>query len=207
MKSILVTGLCTLHWGRLQYGNIGNYYIVEPLFRQLHKHFLEYRIITTFQMDEQFIRKEDIEVIPMELYYSWKEEDVTNAYRDVEVAEKRAHHIECELTPWVECVLNCEYVINVSGDMWGDNAEHVGHKRFLVDCLKMKAAQILQKKTILYAVTPGPFSDKEEKQLAKEVFNKFDLVVIREKVSRDNLIKWGFAIEHVVRTLMNNKEK
>ena len=198
MKSILVTGLCTLHWGRLQYGNIGNYYIVEPLFRQLHKHFPDYRIITTFQMDEQFIRKEDIEVVPMELYYSWNEEDVPNAYKDVEVAEKRAHNIECELTQWVECLLNCEYVINVSGDMWGNNAEHVGHKRYLVDCLKMKAAQLLQKKTILYAVTPGPFSDKEENQLAKEVFNKFDLVVIREKVSRDNLIKWGFSIEHVV---------
>ena len=159
MKSILVTGLCTLHWGRLQYGNIGNYYIVEPLFRQLHKHFPDYKIVTTFQMDEQFIRKEDIEVVPMELYYAWNEDDVPNAYKDVEVAEKRAYHIECELTPWVECLLNCEYVINVSGDMWGDNAEHVGHKRFLVDCLKMKAAQILQKKTILYAVTPGPFSD------------------------------------------------
>ena len=70
MKSILVTGLCTLHWGRLQYGNIGNYYIVEPLFRQLHKHFPDYKIVTTFQMDEQFIRKEDIEVVPMELYYA-----------------------------------------------------------------------------------------------------------------------------------------
>lgn len=196
MKRILVTGLCTLHWGRLQYGNIGNYYIVEPLFRQLHKHFPDYRIITTFQMDEQFIQKEDIEVIPMELYYSWSEEDVANAYKDVETAEKRIQQTECELTPWVETLLNCEYVINVSGDMWGDNAEHVGHKRFLVDCLKMKTAQLLQKKTILYAVTPGPFSDEEE--LAKEVFNKFDLVVIREKVSRDNLIKWGFSTEHVV---------
>lgn len=198
MKRILVTGLCTLHWGRLQYGNIGNYYIVEPLFRQLHEHFPDYKIITTFQMDEQFIRNEDIEVIPMELYYAWSEDDVVNAYKDVEAAERIAHHVDGEMTPWVENLLNCEYVINVSGDMWGDNAEHVGHKRFLVDCLKMKAAQLLQKKTILYAVTPGPFSDEEEKSLAKEVFNKFDMVVIREKVSRDNLIKWGLSIEHVV---------
>ena len=157
MKSILVTGLCTLHWGRLQYGNIGNYYIVEPLFRQLHEYFPEYKIVTTFQMDEQFSANEDIEVLPMELYYAWNDKDVTNAYKDVESAEKKIQNIECESTPWVEVLLNCEYVINVSGDMWGDNAEHVGHKRFLVDCLKMKTAQILQKKTILYAVTPGPF--------------------------------------------------
>ena len=198
MKRILVTGLCTLHWGRLQYGNIGNYYIVEPLFRQLHEHFPDYRIITTFQMDEEFIRNENIEVIPMEFYYSWGEEDVADAYQDVETAEKKMQQMECELTPWVEILLDCEYVINVSGDMWGDNAEHVGHKRFLVDCLKMKTAQLLQKKTILYAVTPGPFSDKEENKLAKEVFDRFDLVVIREKVSKDNLIKWGFSIDHVV---------
>ena len=198
MKSILVTGLCTLHWGRLQYGNIGNYYIVEPLFRQLHEHFPDYKIITTFQMDEQFILKEDIEVLPMELYYAWNEEDVANAYKDAEIAEKVAEHVKCELTPWTKALLDCEYVINVSGDMWGDNAEHVGHKRFLVDCLKMKAAQILHKKTILYAVTPGPFSYEEERSLAKEVFNKFDLVVIREKVSQNNLIKWGFSTEHVV---------
>lgn len=198
MKRILVTGLCTLHWGRLQYGNIGNYYIVEPLFRQLHEHFPDYRIITTFQMDEEFIRNENIEVIPMEFYYSWGEEDVADAYQDVETAEKKMQQMECELTPWVEILLDCEYVINVSGDMWGDNAEHVGHKRFLVDCLKMKTAQLLQKKTILYAVTPGPFSDEAENKLAKEVFDKFDLVVIREKVSRDNLIKWGFSTEHVV---------
>lgn len=198
MKRILVTGLCTLHWGRLQYGNIGNYYIVEPLFRQLHKHFPNYKIVTTFQMDKEFVAKEDIEVLPMELYYAWSDDDIANAYKDVEAAEKKAQHIQSELTPWVETLLNCEYVIDVSGDMWGDNAEHVGHKRFLVDCLKMKAAQLLHKKTILYAVTPGPFSDKTENQLAREVFKNFDLVVIREKVSRENLIKWEFPIEHVI---------
>lgn len=48
MKKILVTGLCTLHWGRLEFGNIGNYYIVEPLFRLLHKHFPNYEVLTTF---------------------------------------------------------------------------------------------------------------------------------------------------------------
>ena len=60
MKKILVTGLCTLHWGRLQYGNIGNYYIIEPLFRLLHKYFPGYAITTTFQMTEEFARKEKL---------------------------------------------------------------------------------------------------------------------------------------------------
>ena len=56
-KKILVTGLCTLHWGRLQYGNVGNYYIVEPLFRLLHSFFPDYEVVTTFQMDDEFIKR------------------------------------------------------------------------------------------------------------------------------------------------------
>ena len=197
MKSILVTGLCTLHWGRLQYGNIGNYYIVEPLFRQLHKHFEDYRIMTTFQMDECFVQKENIEVLPMEIYYSWCENDVEKAKKDVAVAEKYSRGEQCILTEYGKVLLECEYVIDVSGDMWGDNAEHVGHQRFLVDCLKMKTAQILNCKTILYAVTPGPFSKPEENAIAHEVFEKFNLVLVREKVSLRNLRSWGYSIENV----------
>ena len=83
---ILVTGLCTLHWGRLQFGNIGNYYIIEPLFRELHRVFEGAEIITTFQMTDEFIRKEKVEVVPMDLYYAWKESDVTTAQREFRLA-------------------------------------------------------------------------------------------------------------------------
>ena len=143
---------------------------MEPLFRQLHKHFEDYRIMTTFQMDECFVQKENIEVLPMEIYYSWCENDVEKAKKDVAVAEKYSRGEQCILTEYGKVLLECEYVIDVSGDMWGDNAEHVGHQRFLVDCLKMKTAQILNCKTILYAVTPGPFSKPEENAIAHEVF-------------------------------------
>jgi colanic acid/amylovoran biosynthesis protein len=197
MKNILVTGLCTLHWGRLQYGNIGNYYIVEPLFRKLHEHFPEYEIKTTFQMDKGFVEQEKITVLPMDIYYSWAEQDVENAYRDVEIASKISNHETVKISSYIKEVLECEYIIDVSGDMWGNNAEHVGHKRFLVNCLKMKAAQILKKKTILYAVTPGPFQ-VSEKKLAKEVFENYNLVIVREKLSEQNLKQWGFDLKNVI---------
>lgn len=198
MGRILVTGLCTLHWGRLQYGNIGNYYIVEPLVRLLHKYFPEYEIVTTFQMDDAFIQTEKVTVLPMELYYAWRgETDVIEAHQDVETAEKYLQQQESELTPWLETIKDSEYLINVSGDMWGDNAEHVGHNRFLVDCLKMKAAQLMGCKTVLYAVTPGPFSDLNTRALAREVFSSFKKVFIREKVSEENLKKWGFGTDNV----------
>lgn len=199
MKKILVTGLCTLHWGRLQYGNIGNYYIIEPLFRLLHKYFPEYRILTTFQMTQDFAEKENVEVLPMNLYYNWdSENDLKNAFQDVEKANAYMIEKNCTLTEYDRTVLECEFILNVSGDMWGDNAEHVGHQRFWVDCLKMRAAQILGIKTILYAVTPGAFDKVEDRKLALQVFKDFSLVVIREKLSRENLIKWGFPTDHVV---------
>ncbi|MDD6217865.1 MAG: polysaccharide pyruvyl transferase family protein [Selenomonadaceae bacterium] len=198
VNRILVTGLCTLHWGRLQYGNVGNYYIVEPLFRLLHKHYPQSEIVTTFQMDDDFIKRENITVVPMEIYYSWCDEDVYNAENDVDVARKYIKSpIGIELTPYLSCIESVDMVINVSGDMWGANAEHVGHNRFFVDCLKMKAAQLMGKKTILYAVTPGPFPEKH-RDLALEVFSDFDMVVIREKVSFANLEKWGFPLSNVV---------
>lgn len=97
-------------------------------------------------------------------------------------------------------MLQCEFVLNVSGDMWGDNAEHVGHQRFLVDCLKMRTAQILGIKTILYAVTPGPFNKVEDKKLALQVFNNFSMVVIREKLSKKILLR-GFSTTCCLGTL------
>ena len=193
-KKILVTGLCTLHWGRLQYGNVGNYYIMEPMFRLLHERFPEHEIATTFQMDDRFVKQEKVTVLPMELYYAWKDDDVANAKKDVEAAT--AGVTVANETAYLAAIKDCDLIINVSGDMWGDNAEHVGHDRFLVDCLKMRAAQLLGKKTILYAVTPGAF-EHVDKALAKEVFESFDLVLIRERVSFGNLTKWGFDISRV----------
>lgn len=199
MKKILVTGLCTLHWGRLEFGNIGNYYIVEPLFRLLHKHFQNYEILTTFQMTDEFAEREKVQILPMELYYNWTlEKDIENAYDDVNKAIQYCAGCSVDLTQYDQIVSECEFVINVSGDMWGDNAEHVGHQRFLVDCLKMKAAQLLGTKTILYAVTPGPFEKVDDRKLALEVFENFSLVVIREKLSKNNLEKWGFSTKKVV---------
>lgn len=194
---ILVTGLCTLHWGRLQYGNIGNYYIIEPLFRELHRVFPSADIVTTFQMTDEFIEKENITVLPMELYYSWSKDDVEKAKYELKLAkEYSCRNSMSDETQYIECLQTCDMIINVSGDMWGDNAEHVGEKRFLVDLLKMRTAQLLGVKTVLFAGTPGPFTDEDTIELAKEVFSHFDMVINREPTSTINIKKWGFPTEN-----------
>ena len=195
---ILVTGLCTLHWGRLEYGNIGNYYIIEPLFRELHRVFPDAEINTTFQMTDGFAKRENITVLPMELYYVWSGNDIENAQKDYAVAKQLlADPHSHAATPYMNILRETSLVINMSGDMWGDNAEHVGHGRFLVDLLKMRTAQLLGVKTVLFGVTPGPFSDPETIKLAREVYENFDLIINREPTSTDNLDKWGFHSEHV----------
>ena len=193
---ILVTGLCTLHWGRLQFGNIGNYYIIEPLFRQLHRVFPCAEIQTTFQMTEDFINKEKITVLPMDWYYSWKNDDLDKATYEYKTALNEKTNFN-KYTPFMKCVQKCQLVINVSGDMWGDNAEHVGHDRFLVDLFKMRTVQLLGVKTVLFAGTPGPFSDNKTINFAKEVGSSFDLIVNREPTSSNNLKKWGFDMKNV----------
>lgn len=195
---ILVTGLCTLHWGRLEFGNIGNYYIIEPLFRELHRVFPEAEILTTFQMTAEFVEKEQVTVLPMGLYYEWKEDDLERAREEWEIAKRLlSDPAYKKTTPYMEAVRQCELVVNVSGDMWGDNAEHVGHARFLVDLFKMRTAQLLGSKTVLFAGTPGPFSDEKTVDFAKEVYQGFDLVVNREPTSTANMRKWGFVNDHV----------
>lgn len=194
---IFVTGLCTLHWGRLQYGNIGNYYIIEPLFRELHRVFREAEIITTFQMTEDFCKAEKITVLPMEWYYSWKEQDLENAKNEYELAKNFKQNSIGKFTPFMNTVLESSLLINVSGDMWGDNAEHVGKDRFEVDLYKMRTAQLLGVKTVLFAGTPGPFYTCKNIDFAKEVYSHFDLIINREPTSTQNLKKWNFESENV----------
>lgn len=195
---ILVTGLCTLHWGRLEFGNIGNFYIVQPLFRELHRVFPNAELITTFQMTDEFVARERITVVPMEYYYSWNGSDVDSARTEYELVKRCGETIDEErLTPYIACVRECSLVINVSGDMWGDNAEHVGHGRFLVDLYKMAVAQLLHRKTVLFAGTPGPFSDQSTREFARRVYESFSLVINREPTSSMNLKKWNFISEHV----------
>lgn len=195
---ILVTGLCTLHWGRLEYGNVGNYYIVEPLFRELYRVFPEAEIYTTFQMTADFVGIDTITVLPMDLYYGWNENDVDNARAEYESVLRYGEEIPVsEKTEYIKVVETMDMVLDVSGDMWGDNAEHVGAKRFLVDLYKMRVAQLLGKKTVLFAVTPGPFYDNDTKAFAKEVFENFSMVENREPTSTANMIRWGFAVNNV----------
>lgn len=190
---IFVTGLMSLHWGRLEYGNVGNYYITEPFFRQLHRVFPNAEIVTTLQMTSEFQVRENISSLPLDLYYVWEPEDVQKAFAEYGAASLYSKSGCLSLrTNFIDEVLKSDLIINLSGDMWGDYAEHVGHKRFLVDLLKFRTAQLLKKPTVLFAGSQGPFRDAATRDFAKVVYEGFTAVIAREPNSVINVEQYGF---------------
>lgn len=196
---ILIIGQTTLHWGRMEFGNIGNYYIIEPFVRELHKVFPHATIATTLQMSDRFCNDEKIEVLPIDYYYDF------NTNHNVEIAKKEIEFVDYYLnnrdflntTGYIEEVLNSDIVIDFSGDIWGDNADFLGSDRFEVGLYKDMVAQKLGKPTFLLAGSPGPFKNQKTRALAKKVFEGFTLVTNREPISTQLLEKDGFDLTNV----------
>lgn len=189
---ILVIGQCTLHWGRMEYGNIGNFYIMEPFFRLLHETFPNAEVQTTFQMSKSFCKKANVECVSMDLYYGWND-DLNRVNKELEIAE---NYLETgslmETTPYIDLVKQMDLVIDFSGDIWGDNADFLGDDRFYVGLAKDRIAQIFAKRTAMIAGSPGPFSEGKTLEFAKKVFENFDLVTNRENISKGLLEDYGF---------------
>lgn len=196
--NIFVIGQLTLHWGRMEFGNIGNYYIVEPFFLELHRVFPDAEIYTTFQMSDEFLKRVDVRSVPMEEYYGWNENDLPVAYKELAIASVYSSTGELiEKTPYIQHVLEADLVIDFSGDIWGQNADFVGPNRFLVGLLKDRTAQLLGKPTAMLAGSPGPFNRDATLEFAKEVFKNFDIVTNREDVSLGVLKDFGFDVSKV----------
>ena len=196
---VFVIGQGTLHWGRLEFGNIGNYYIVEPLFRELHRAFPEATIKTTFQMSERFCKEERVQCVPMDEYYGWTIDEVLSARTECDAARRYAQTGILDLrTPFINDCLSSDLVIDFSGDIWGRNADLVGPDRFEIGLLKDRTAQLLGKPTAMIAGSPGPFNRDEKLKLAIEVFDNFKYVSNREPISKSVLEEYGFNITKVV---------
>lgn len=192
--NILIIGQCTLQWGRMEFGNIGNFYIMEPFFRLLNEVFPGSEIKTTFQMSQGFCEKENVEVLPMELYYK-SDNSLEHAEYELQIALNYQKGKKIfESTPYIDIVKQMDLVIDFSGDIWGDNADFLGEDRFIVGLIKNRVAQIFAKKTVMLAGSPGPFSKGKNLEFAKEVYENFDFVTNRENISKDLLRDYGFDV-------------
>lgn len=198
MIKIFVIGQCTLHWGRMEYGNIGNYYIIEPFFRELHKTFPDAEIKTTFQMSDEFCVNENVRCVPMSEYYEWNDDTLSNAYKEFTIASiYNDNGILMDKTPFIEDVLSSDLVVDFSGDIWGQNADLIGQKRFLVGLLKDRIVQLLGKPIAMLAGSPGPFNKDSILPFARQVFSNFNLVTNREPISSAVLKEYDFDTSRV----------
>lgn len=197
--NILLIGQVVLHWGRLEFGNMGNYYIIEPFVREIHRAFPNANLKTVFQMTDEFCEREQVEVLPMDLYYGYRENELELARNELRIAGEIARGVMFnEVPPYVEAVLNSDIVIDFSGDMWGDNADVAGKDRFEVGLIKDLIVQKLGKPIFMLAGSPGPYDMTGDKlALAKEVFSKFAVVTNREPVSMHVLQSYGFDVSNV----------
>ncbi|MCK4662717.1 MAG: polysaccharide pyruvyl transferase family protein [Bacteroidales bacterium] len=194
---ILIIGQTSLHWGRMEFGNIGNYYIIEPFVRELHRVFPSAIIKTTLQMSDDFCNREKIVRLPMELYYSWEDKDYfEKSIYELGIAEIYNKTNELPFsTPYIEAVLKSDLVIDFSGDIWGDNADFLGKHRFIIGLIKDRVAQLLGKKTAMLSGSPGPFKDEKTREFAKIVYKNFDIVTNRENISSELMNELGFDLK------------
>ena len=58
---IFLIGLTSGSLGGMEYRNLGNYVIMEPLIKFLKQEFPEAKIVTSIQMSDEFCQKFDIE--------------------------------------------------------------------------------------------------------------------------------------------------
>lgn len=196
---IFVIGQCTLHWGRMEFGNIGNYYIAEPFFRELYRVFPDAEIKTTFQMSEGFCERENVRCVPMDEYYGWNNNDLPQAYKELAIASVfQDTKSLIDTTPYIDDVMDSDLVIEFAGDIWGQNADFLGANRFLIGLIKDRVPQLLGKPTAMLASSPGPFNKDTTLPFARLVYESFDYVANRESVSREILNRFGFDTSKVV---------
>jgi colanic acid/amylovoran biosynthesis protein len=195
---ILIIGQCTLHWGRLEFGNIGNYYLIESSVRELHRVFPDAEIVTTFQMTDEFCQHEKVSCLPMELFYSWSDNDLSNSLVELGIAQVFQDTGKLvSTTPYIQEVQKADLVVDFSGEMWGYHADLVGKDRFLVGLIKDRVAQLLGKPVVLLAGSQGPFTNENTKGFAKQVFDNFSLIANREGETTRLLVEEGFNISNL----------
>lgn len=191
-KRIFIIGQCTLHWGRMEFGNIGNFYIVKPLFEEIRRVFPEAEIVTTMQLSDKFCQKYMIETVPMELYYDFDSDDNLEKAIQEYTGISEGTNIK---TPYIEQVRRADLVIDFSGDIWGGNADFLGNDRFAVGCYKDMTARLLCP-TVMLAGSPGPFKNGETMELARKAYEGFDFVSNRDPISTRLLESQGFHLEN-----------
>jgi len=196
---ILVTGMTSLRSGAMESDNLGNFVIIEPLFRSLREEFPASEIQTTLQLSDQFAAESKVEVLRVRSFYEydWRNSVGLVWQLMVSLLWRAMLALKIDLvfilagSARLKALLENDLIVDFSGDMFGDNSLNQHH--FLAGAATPVLASLLGKTAVSVASSPGPFSSKLSIYLAKFSLERFDLVAVREPVSLQLLHDAGFA--------------
>jgi len=192
---ILLTGQCSLHNARMEFGNLGNFYVIQPLIDNLNKKFKDYTIYSTLQFSNNFCKKNNIRLLPLDYYYSFEEQNknLENTLYELDCSYKYKNGESTIMTDFMKYIIKSKFVIEFNGDIWGDNADCFGENRFLIGLYKTIIFQNCNKNVYNFAGSPGPFINNIKYiELIKNTFKNYKYLVNREKISTQLLINDSF---------------
>lgn len=202
---ILIIGLTSSRLGGMEYHNLGNYVIMEPLIEELKRTFPESEIRTSIQMSEEYCKKYNIVSLREKRFYTYSLHTGLKTLADIVKISfwKLSLLAGIKLNLLLNSSLllreinNADLVIDFSGDIYGDNAFWT---KFLESNAELIFAKMLNKKTAMIIGSPGPFRSTWRQILAKYNLMRIDLLTNREPLSTDFLEYIGIKGDHIYTT-------
>jgi colanic acid/amylovoran biosynthesis protein len=203
--NILIIGLTSSSLGGMEYHNLGNFIIMEPLIEELKKTFPNSEIRTSIQMSEEYCEKWDIISLREKRFYTYALHTGLRTFIDIFKISfwKLFSLIGLKLNFLLNSSLllkelkNADLIIDFSGDIYGDNAYWTS---FLESNAELIFSRILNKKIAMIIGSPGPFKSTWRQILAKNNLSNIDLLTNRETLSTDFLEYIGIKGCHIYST-------
>jgi len=192
---LFITGSCSPTIGNWEH-QLGNAAILIGLLKSIHKYLPDVVITTKYRLSKEFSQKYKIQSVVLEPEKGHKlRRAFITIYNLFSSAIWRFCHkvfridvkfLRC--TRLLTTYYNSDLIIDLSGDTYGDNIPFLAFVKY---SLELVAARLLKKPVISLANSPGPFSGKIKRFIAKIVLNNISLITTREPVSADLLRNVG----------------
>jgi len=194
---ILLLSALAADGSNLEEGNLGNYAIIEPLFRHLRERFPDSDIRTTLQLTDRFCTTHKLIRLQDRRFFTFGRATCRETIKDLlrlgiwklthRWMPRTAVKILQRSALLGELVL-ADLVVDWSGDVYGDNA---AWPRFLEHSARLFMAIQLDKPVAVIAVSPGPFRQAWRRATARWLFDRVDLIANREPESTALVTRMG----------------
>ncbi|MFW6226909.1 MAG: polysaccharide pyruvyl transferase family protein, partial [Bacteroidota bacterium] len=206
MKCIFLTGLTSSTLGGMEFGNLGNYAVIEPFIEGLKKEFPDHQIYTTIQLSDKFCSTYQITSLRNPRFYTYGFATAKETINDfirlftykylgwIFASRKDLILLKSAL---LKNIHQADFVIDFSGDVFGDNAKY---NVFLEGVAKIIISKGLGKKVFMVASSPGPFNKFWQQLFGLKTLRKVSLIINREDISSQRLLSYGLSSDKVITT-------